>query len=138
MFNDSLSTKITKSSKILKLFLLIFLWSSISLLRLSVPYFIGFFNRMWSWLSLTFIYLPSFDTFVLTFGFFLCRLLLGSKNSIECIDATMINEQSDELSREVGNILFILDNISYIIYIYLKYNSQFRNYMRYKDENEKD
>ena len=50
----------------------------------------------------------------------------------------MINEQSDELSRKVGNILFIVDNISYIIYIYLKYNSQFRNYMRYKDENEKD
>ena len=70
----------------------------------------------------TFTYLPSFDMFVLTFGFFLCRLLPGCKGSIECMDATMINEQSDELSRKVGNILFIVDNISYTIYIYLKYN----------------
>ena len=50
----------------------------------------------------------------------------------------MINEQSDELSQKIGKILFIVDNISYIIYIYLKYSSQFRNYMRSKDENEKD
>ena len=55
--------------------------------------------------------------------------------SIECIDATMINEQSDEHSRKIGNIVFILGDIYYIIYIYLKYNSQFRNYMGYKDEN---
>ena len=54
VFNDSLTTKITKSSKILKLFGLIFLWSSISLLRLSVPYLIGFFYKMWSWLSFHF------------------------------------------------------------------------------------
>ena len=137
MFNDSLSVKITKSSKILKFFVLIFLWSSISLIRLSVPYLIGFLNRMWSWLSFHF-YIFAFIWHICSNFWFLFMQVTPWLYSKESIDATMINEQSDELSRKVGNILFILDNISYIIYIYLKYNSQFRNYMRYKDENEKD
>ena len=45
VFDDSLNIKITKSSKILQLFVLIFLRSLISLLWLAVPCLVRFFNR---------------------------------------------------------------------------------------------
>ena len=50
----------------------------------------------------------------------LCAGYLDYKDSIECMDSTIIYGQSDEFqSLEFRNILFILDNISYTIYIYI-------------------
>ena len=111
--DDSLSIKITKSSKILRLFVLIFLQSSVTVNLVSYTSLIEFEDDY----RFTFTYLPSFHIFVQTFGFFLCRLFLDQKDSTGCIDATIINEQSDELSRRIGNILFILGNNCCIIYV---------------------
>ena len=124
VFNDSLSIKITKSSKILKLFVLIFFLTISFTLTVIIRYITSyaFLIEFEVDYYFAFTYLSSFDICVVTFVFFLCRLFLGCKNGI---DAMIINEESDEFSWKIGNILFILGNICYIIYIYLKYNSQY-------------
>ena len=96
MFDDSLSIEITKSSKILIDFSSIIGFTLISIHGYQYLVLYAFVIEFEVDYRFTFTYLPSFDIFVLTFHFFLCRLFRGCKDSIESIDTTIINEQYNE------------------------------------------
>ena len=126
MFNDLLSIKITKSCSDLKLFVPIFLQSSISLVCLPAGHLVLLFNRIWDFpfMIVSFLCIYLYLTYLswLWFDLSLCRLFLDYKgNTWICIDSTIIYGQFDEFqSRKLRNILYILGNIWYSIqFIYI-------------------